>query len=211
MNRYIPIIKERIKVQDFLVETKYVDYKDEMIQATGKKLFSDKMDEVEKAEIAYHFMQDNIVHSFDCNATVITAKASDVLKRRTGICHAKANLFAALLRSQIIPVGFCFEHITLADDASKGHCVHAFNAVYLNGRWIKLDVGGSKRTNAQFSLEEPILAYPPRAQYDEYFFKGIFTNPHQETMNMLEQAKSIQDIVENIPEFVLEEPEIREV
>lgn len=197
-------------MQDFLSTTKYIDYKDEAIQMKIRELFSDNMDDVEKTKIVYHFMQEEIPHSFDCNATVITAKASDVLKNRTGICHAKANLFAALLRSQNIPVGFCFEHITLADDASKGHCVHAFNAVYLNGRWVKLDVGGSRKTNAQFSLEEPILAYPPRAEYDEYFFEGIYANPHEETMNMLEQANGLQDVVKNIPEFVLEEPDIKE-
>ena len=189
-------------MQDFLSATKYIDYKDETIEMKVKELFSNNMDDVKKAKIAYNFMQKEIPHSFDCNAAVITAKASDVLKNRTGICHAKANLFAALLRSQNIPVGFCFEHITLADDDSEGYCVHAFNAVYLNGRWVKLDVGGSRKTNAQFSLEEPILAYPPRAEYDEYFFKGIYPNPHQETMNMLEQAKSLQDVLENIPEFV---------
>ena len=72
-----------------------------------------------------------------------------------------------------------------------GYCVHAYNAVYLNGHWIKLDVRGNGKNgvNAQFSLEESILAYPPREQYDEYFFKGIYANPNKETMSMLKSAK----------------------
>ena len=102
------------------------------------------MSDVEKARVAFEFVRDEISHSFDCGATVITARASDALKHRTGICHAKANLLAALLRSQGIPAGFCFQRITLADDDSMGYCVHAFNAVYINGKWIKLDARGNK-------------------------------------------------------------------
>ena len=197
-------------MQKFLIETKYVDYNDIAIQLKTKELFTHNMGDVEKTRIAYEFVRDKIPHSFDCNATVITAKASDVLKKQTGICHAKSNLLAALLRSQRIPTGFCFEHITLEEDDAMGYCVHAYNAVYLNGHWIYLDARGNKENvNAQFSLETPILAYPPREEYDEYFFKGIYANPHQDTMTMLENAKSLQDIMDNIPEYIFEEPDIK--
>lgn len=192
----------------FLAATEYVDYNDEAIQQKAKELFFDCMSDVEKAEIAYKFVRDNIIHSFDCGAEVITARASEVLKAGTGICHAKANLLAALLRSQGIPAGFCFEHITLADDESLGYCVHAYNAVWLDGRWIRLDARGSTNgTNARFSLGEPVLAYPPREQYDEYFFNGIYSRPHQESMNMLEKAESLQDIIDNIPEYITDAPD----
>lgn len=194
----------------FTKETEYVDYNNDIIQTKIKELFSDKMDDVEKARVAYEFVRDEIPHSFDCNATVITAKASDVLKCKTGICHAKSNLLAALLRSQNIPTGFCFEHITLASDDSMGYCVHAYNAVYLNNHWIYLDARGNKEgVNAEFSLVESILAYPPRENYDEYFFEGIYANPQKETMKMLEKATCLQDIMDNIPEFVVEEPDIK--
>lgn len=199
-------------MQVFLRETEYIDYKAEIIQRKIKELFSDDMEDVQKAKTAYEFVRDEIPHSFDCNATVITAKASDVLKYGTGICHAKSNLLAALLRSQNIPTGFCFEHLTLVDDDSIGYCVHAYNAVYLNDRWIKLDARGNKAgVNARFSLDEPVLAYPPRAEYDEYFFKGIYADPHKDTMRMLEAAKSLQDILDHIPEYVTDEPDISEI
>lgn len=113
----------------FLQENEYIDYNSEIIQKKIMELFSSDMDEIEKAKIAYEFVRDEIPHSFDCNAKIITARASDVLKHKTGICHAKANLLAALLRSQEIPTGFCFQHITLSDDDSLGYCVHAYNAV----------------------------------------------------------------------------------
>ena len=195
-------------MEAFLTATEYVDYNDEAIQQKAKELFSDCMSDVENAEIAYKFVRDDIIHSFDCGAEVITARASEVLKAGTGICHAKANLLAALLRSQGIPAGFCFEHITLADDESLGYCVHAYNAVWLDGRWIRLDARGSTNgTNAQFSLGKPVLAYPPREQYDEYFFNGIYSRPHQESMDMLEKAESLQDIIDNIPEYITDAPD----
>ena len=198
-------------MQKFLEATKYVDYHEEVIQQMVRKLFSDGMSDLEKTRAAYEFVRDEIPHSFDCNATIIVAKASDVLRYQNGICDAKANLLAALLRSQNIPTGFCYEHITLVADDSLGYCVHAYNAAYLDGRWIKLDARGNKEgINSQFSMGEPMLSYPPRAEYDEYFFRWIYANPHQKTMDMLEAADSIQYIMDHIPEYVAEPPDIDE-
>ncbi len=198
-------------IEKFLRADKYVDYNSENIQQKAAELFSPDMSDVEKARVAYEFVRDEIPHSFDCNAQVITAKASDVLKYKTGICLAKANLLAALLRSQGIPTGFCFQHITLADDDSLGYCVHGYNAVLIGDRWIKLDARGNKPgVNAQFSLKEPILAFPIRAEYDEYFWKGIYSTQNAACMQMLEQAKSIQDIMDNIPDEINEIPDIAE-
>lgn len=195
----------------FLEENTYIDYHTQIIQKKAAELFSPGMDEIEKTKVAYEFVRDYIPHSFDCDAKVITAKASDVLKYKTGICHAKANLLAALLRSQGIPTGFCFQHITLMDDDSMGYCVHAFNAVFLKDKWIKLDARGNKPgINAEFSMEEPVLAFSNREEYDEYFWDGIYASPHMPTMQMLEKADCLQDILENIPDCVEEEPDVKE-
>ena len=86
-------------MDEFLAVSEYVDFDAGNIQVKASELFSDGMSDIEKARIAFEFVRDEIPHSFDCSATVITARASDVLKHRTGICHAKANLLAALLRS----------------------------------------------------------------------------------------------------------------
>lgn len=198
-------------MQRFLQATEYIDYNSEIIQNKAMELFNDNMSNVEKARIAYEFVRDEIPHSFDCNAKIITAKASDVLKYKTGICHAKANLLASLLRLQGIPTGFCFQHITLLKDDSMGYCVHAYNAIFIDNKWIKLDARGNKKgVNAQFSMNEPILAFPIRADYDECFYKGIYAYSHIPSMQMLEKAKSIQDIRENIPDVVTEEPDVQE-
>lgn len=195
----------------FLQENEYIDYNSEIIQKKIMELFSSDMDEIEKAKIAYEFVRDEIPHSFDCNAKIITARASDVLKHKTGICHAKANLLAALLRSQEIPTGFCFQHITLSDDDSLGYCVHAYNAVFIKDKWIKLDARGNKQgVNACFLIDDPVLAYPIRKEYDEYFWKGIYSSPHMATMKMLDKAKCLQYVMDNIPDEVNEIPDIQE-
>ena len=193
----------------FLQESKYVNFSSSLIIRKSEQLFNHKNTDVEKAKIAYEFVRDKIPHSFDIKATIITAKASDVLKFKTGICHAKANLLAALLRLQGIPTGFCFQHLTLADDDSLGYCVHCYNAVYLDGHWIKIDArGNTSGKNAQFSLDNPMLAFANRSDYDEYFWPGIYANPHAATMTMLETASCLQDVVDNLPDYINEEPDI---
>ena len=116
----------------------------------------------------------HIVGEHNCGALTIAARASDVLEHRTGICHAKANLLAALLRSQGIPTGFCFQRITLAEDDSMGYCAHAFKSVYLNGKWIKIDARGNKPgIETCFSTQEPSLAFERRPKYDEYWWEEL--------------------------------------
>lgn len=207
---FIASMKEAVAIAQgtmhtFLQESHYIDFSAPIIIAKAQTLFSGIADEREKARIAYEFVRDEIPHSFDCNATVITAKASDVLLHGTGICHAKANLLAALLRSQKIPSGFCFQRLTRGVDATQGYLIHAYNAVWLDEHWVKLDArGNTNGKNAQFSLGEPQLAFPCRPEYQEYFLPGIYADPHAETMSVLEQAKSLRDVLENLPDMVSE-------
>ena len=195
----------------FLAASRYIDLDADNIQTKIYELFSDSMSSIDKARIAFEFVRDEIPHSFDCDATVITARASDVLKYRTGICHAKANLLAALLRSQGVPTGFCFQRITLADDDSMGYCVHAFNAVYVGGKWIKLDARGNKPgVHTHFSTEEPSLAFECRPEYEEHFWKGIYAEPHLATMRALEESRHLQDVIEKLPDEIDTAPDTNE-
>ena len=196
-------------LEKFLQIDKYVDYDSALIRDKAAELFSPVMSAVEKGRIAYEFVRDEIPHSFDCAAEAVTAKASDVLRYRTGICHAKANLLAALLRSQGIPTGFCYQRLTLLDDDSMGYCLHGYNAVWQDERWIYLDARGNKPgVNARFSTEKPMLAFPVREEYDEYFIKGIFASPDPACMQMLERAKSVRDVMQTIPDQVTGQPDL---
>lgn len=198
-----------MKYDLFLKEDNYIDFSNSLIQKKATEIFNGMDGEREKAEAAYRYVRDQIPHSFDVNASVITAKASDVLYYETGICHAKANLLAALLRSQGIPAGFCFQHITLVEDDSYGYCLHGYNAVFIEGKWIQLDARGNKAgVSAEFSMDEPILAFPNRIEYEEYFFSGIYADPDSATMKMLERATTIQEVMEWLPEYPVNKPDI---
>lgn len=193
----------------FLEEHPYIDYSSLLIRTKARELFSGIDSPLEKAKIAYEFVRDEIPHCFDIGSDVITSKASDVLAEKTGICHAKANLLAALLRGIGIPAGFCYQHITLADDDSLGYCVHCYNAVYLDHRWIFLDA--RRNTNGRcvrFSPEKPVLAYRNRSEYDEYFWKGIYASPQMGVMRMLDVSRTRQEIIDNLQDYLEGEPDI---
>ena len=154
-------------------------------------------------------MRDEIPHTFDIGADVVTASASSVLRLNTGICHAKSNLLAALLRSQKILSGFCYQRLTLAENDSRGYCLHCFNAVLVSGRWIMLDArGNTNGINAQFSLVEPVLAFAHRPMYDEYFYDGIYADPDVPTMRLLTAAKTLQEVLDGLPDKPFRGPDI---
>lgn len=198
-----------MKESIFLEENKYIDFSESIIKEKVNELFRGLEDDIDKAKIAYEFVRDEIPHSFDIKAKVVTVKASDVLKYKTGICHAKANLLAALLRKEGIPTGFCFQHITLLDDDSLGYCVHCYNAILINNKWIKVDArGNTNGIKADFSLNNPKLAFENRNNYNEYFWEGIYSKPHNETMIMLEKSKVIEDVMRNIPDSISDKPDI---
>lgn len=177
----------------FTEDTRYVNYFHPAIQKKIWELFEAGMTEVEKARKAYYFVRDQIGHSFDIGAKVVSITASDVLQNGTGICHAKANLLAALLRSQGIPTGFCFQYLILDDkDTSRGYVTHGYNAVYLNNHWVKLDARGNKENvHADFSLGEPVLAFPIREELNECSVAGIFAKPNKTSMRYLEGLEEL--------------------
>ncbi len=193
----------------FLTEHPYIDYPAPIIRAKAGELFSGIESPLERVRIAYEFVRDEIPHSFDIGSDTITARASDVLAQGTGICHAKANLLAALLRGIGTPAGFCYQHITLADDDSLGYCVHCYNAVYVNEHRFFLDARGNTNGRcALFSPERPVLAYRNRSEYDEYFWKGIYASPQMGIMRMLDAAVTRHDIIDNLQDYIEGEPDI---
>lgn len=156
--------------------------------------------QLESSKAIFVYVRDEIPHSFDIHADVVTARASDVLKEKTGICHAKANLLAAMLRSVGIPCGICFEYLHFSRK-ENAYCLHAFNAIYIDMEWIYVDARGNKEgVNAQFSEDEPELAFLPDEDKKEYFVGGIFVAPHEETMRCLEESSTIDEVAQNLPD-----------
>jgi len=184
------LICESEKLDDYLLELDEVDYSNPMIQTKVNEFFDSSQTEIEKAKISFEFVRDKIAHSWDIQSDKVTYKASEVIQFSEGICYAKSHLLAALLRSQGIPTGFCYQRLTLSDTRESGYCIHSLNAVYFRSldKWVRLDARGNKEgVNAQFSIEEEKLAYYTRTEDDEKDYPIIYVKPHPKTIAVLNE------------------------
>jgi len=192
------LVCESDNLEDYLLELDVVDYSHPLIIDKVNQLFTGSLNEIETVRTAFEFVRDNISHSMDINSSRITCKASEVLNFKEGICYAKSNLLAAILRKKGIPTGFCYQRLTIGDTPDTGYCIHALNAVYLKTLdiWIRLDARGNKQgVNAQFSINKEKLAFPIRPEYDEYDYPTIYTKPNTETIATLKQNTDCIDMV----------------
>jgi len=198
------MICESEKSDDYLLELSEVNYSNPIIEAKLDNLFNPSQTEIEKAKVAFEFVRDEISHSWDIQGKRVTCKASDVLVYKQGICYAKSNLLASLLRSQGIPTGFCYQRLMLFDTPEKGYCIHALNAVFLKSinKWVRLDARGNKKgIDAQFSIDEEKLAFSTHKELDEKDYPVIYTKPHPKTIAVLEEhIDAIEMYKHHLPE-----------
>ena len=161
-------------LSEYLKESDCIDYTNPLVAEKANELKAFSSNKIDYVERAYNFVRDEIPHTWDAKLTVVSKKASDVLKNKTGICWTKSCLLAALLRANKTPAGISYQYLTRADDASDGYIIHALNTVYIDSlkKWIRLDARGNKLgVNAQFSLQKEILAFPVRPEFGEKDFR----------------------------------------
>ena len=161
-------------LEKFLQEDDYVDFMELTLSREIQNAIGHCETDEERVRVAYEAVRDQIDNVFDIDAIGSPAKASRVIRDRMGCCHAKANLLAAMLRFYKIPVGFCYQRMSVGE--GLGYHLHCYNAVYLNGKWIKLDARGNRDDiKAEFSLDEPKLAFEIDEELGESDIKGIYT------------------------------------
>ena len=159
----------------YLGQDAVVDFGRPEIGDLAGDLRSHHTDDVDFARAAFEHVRDNIRHSWDVQDTRVSISASDTLAHGTGLCFAKAHLLAAILRSQGIPTGFCYQRLT--DDGAT-FMLHGLVAVFLNGNWHRQDPRGNKPgVDAQFSLGEERLAWPVRPELGERDYHRVSTPP----------------------------------
>lgn len=176
-------------IDEYLMVSKYINWDNENILAKANELKQKCVDEIALIKRIYEFVRDEIKHSWDVQEKRVTKSASEVLEQGVGVCWAKANLLAALLRACEIPAGICYQRLTLDDGPENGFCIHALNAVYIKSldRWIRLDARGNKEgVDAQFDLEKERLAFPVRKDCGEVDYRIIYANPSNKLMQVLE-------------------------
>ncbi|MFA9558378.1 transglutaminase family protein [Evansella sp. AB-rgal1] len=200
------MICESEKLDDYLIELVEVNYSHPKIKAKVDELFNPSQTEIEKAKVAFEFVRDEISHSWDIQGKRVTCKATDVLQYKEGICYAKSNLLASLLRSQGIPTGFCYQRLMLFDTPEKGYSLHALNAVYLKSlnKWIRLDARGNKTgVDAQFSIDGEKLAFSVNEKFDEKDYSVIFVKPNLKTIVVLnEHTDALEMYKQHLPESI---------
>lgn len=174
----------------YLECSEYIDYNTEAVRAQADNFKSISETELDLVRNTYHFVRDSIKHSWDVQDKQVTVSASDVLREGVGICWAKANLFAALLRANGIPCGFSHQRLTLGDTPDTGYCIHGLNTVYLSSldKWIRLDARGNiEKIHAEFSTEEAILAFHVNPEFDEYDYHDNLAKPSEKLMQVLKE------------------------
>ena len=147
-----------------------------------------------------------IKHSSDFQLNPLTCKSSDVLAYGTGYCYAKSHLLAALLRANQIPVGFCYQRLSV-DDTGPPYSLHGFNAVLLPSvGWYRIDARGNKATvNAQFTPPIEALAFPIQFPDEETTFEGILAEPLPLIIDYLNQDKTWDEALQSLPDISKEE------
>ncbi|KZB83391.1 transglutaminase-like domain-containing protein [Amycolatopsis regifaucium] len=173
---------ESERLEDYLVADAVVDHEHPLIRETADRLAPTGGTEVDVIRSMFHFVRDDIAHTVDAADSRVTLMASEVLRERVGLCYAKSHLLAALLRSQGIPAGFCYQRIGV---------LHGLNGVYLAGldRWIRLDPRGNKNgADAHFRLEDERLAWTLDSARGEIDFPTVHTTPSSAVVETLSSA-----------------------
>lgn len=183
--------------EDCLKNSPYADLSAPSVRETAERLFARCSNDTEKARCAYEFVRDETAHSWDIQNHQISVTAPQVLAARHGICHAKVNLFAALLRFGEIPAGFCYQKLTIGETPESGFVLHGMAAVWLPeaGHWVRLDVRGNKPgVDARFSLGREQLAFPVREELGEIDYPFVFPEPLPSVMRAMESYKDCMEL-----------------
>jgi transglutaminase-like putative cysteine protease len=149
----------------YLASDEIIDGDNPRIVELAAELRARHPGEVAYARAAFEHVRDQVAHSYDAEDPRVSITASETLEHGVGLCYAKSHLLAALLRTQGIPAGLCYQRLT--DDGSS-FVLHGLVAIHLDGSWHRQDPRGNRPgIDAQFSLAEERLAWPVRPELGE--------------------------------------------
>jgi transglutaminase-like putative cysteine protease len=186
----------------YLESTDVIDWKTQAVHDLARHLamLCDNPDEVIRS--CFEWVRDEIGHSGDIHADVVTCSASEVLEEKTGWCFAKSHLLAALLRANDIPAGLCYQRLRRDDET--GYTLHGLNGVLLpNIGWFRLDARGNKPgVNTQFTPPAEQLAWPAVLE-GERNLPDIYPQPLPTVVACLKQSDGWKGVQANLPDMEL--------
>lgn len=99
----------------------------------------------------------------------------------------------------------CYQLLRGDNDASA-LVLHGLNAVYISEaqKWIRLDARGNKSgVNAQFSLDEEMLAFPVQEKLGEIDYPLVYINPDANVLGRLLQYRTRKELWADLPRELL--------
>lgn len=196
------LIPEKQNFNEYLAVSEVIDSDCQNIQELADQLSRSVENEIQLVERVYEYVRDHVFHSFDISSDIVTCKASDVLRHRSGICFAKSHLLAALLRYLKIPTGFCYQRLVFDDSKPSHLTLHGLNAIYLSNlnQWIRVDARGNKPgVQAEFNINEEVLAFPIRSDLGEVDYLTIYAQPNPNVVKALQTGCSCKTLAKNLP------------
>ncbi len=193
---------ETTRWQGYVEDTITIDWQTPPVMERARALAEGCADDVSKARSVYGFVRDAIAHTADAGRDELPCRASQVLEAGTGIGFSKSHLLAALMRAVGVPAGFCYQVLRRAPDEG-GTLLYGFNAIYLQSldRWLALDARGNRPgLEAEFSLDEPVLAVRADPARGEWVYPLIWTRSAAVVVDLLSRNKSLAKIADHIPE-----------
>lgn len=191
-------------MEEYLHTSEVIDWNHPAILALSQTIASEYKTSEAIAKACFEWVRDEIHHSYDYQMNPITCRASDVLQYKTGYCYAKSHLFAALLRANGIPAGFCYQRLSINDQGAP-YCLHGFNAVYLpEVGWYRVDARGNREgVDAQFTPPQERLAFKIQVS-EEADFPAILSKPLQVVVEALQAQSTWDEMLRNLPDVSFE-------
>ncbi len=130
----------------FLAPLNGVDWDDPAVLRLAGELAEGKSSDMEKILAVHDWVARNITYDVKSylSGDIPNWKASDVLRARVGVCEHYSRLAAALLRAIGIPAkvvhGYARRETETWQDVLRGGPNHAWNEVFVGGRWLTMDV-----------------------------------------------------------------------
>lgn len=136
----LALIPEEDGLDAYLRGTDVIDLDASPVPIVHADIVRGAVDLDDEARRIFHFVRDQIRHSWEAGDHKVTLRASEALSAGTGLCYAKSHLAAAMLRRSGTPTGLCFQRLRDAGRLS----LHGLIAVHLHGEWRRLDVRGNR-------------------------------------------------------------------
>lgn len=180
----------------FLEETEIINFQHPGIRKKIEEFQHISKNKHDWAELAYHFVRDEIQDSVDRDSIDSTISASNTLEQKVGGSFAKSYLLAALLRGMGIPTGLCYHHVTKKGTTVPNNVLHGLNAVYFNElyTWFRVDpIGNKPVVQSEFSISHEMLAYPIQRELDKIDYLYVYNKP-ESVISSMKQSSDSQEL-----------------